>query len=112
MGGWLFTWVTGYQSTLRRPHVSTYLYLSTTKQPRNRTADAPEHEPEDEAEEADPDVALRPPAPAADLLFFWGCSFFGRMNESWGARHTRTGGMGWMYFCKSIHPRSTAVCHI
>lgn len=33
-----------------------------------RTADAPEHEPEDEAEEADPHVPLRPPAPAADLL--------------------------------------------
>lgn len=66
------TWVhIGHQSTPRRPHVSTYLNPSTTKQPRNRTADAPEHEPQDEAEEADPDVALRPPAPAADLLLFF-----------------------------------------
>ena len=43
---------------------------------KKRTADAPEHEPQDEAEEADPDVAFCAPAPAVG----WCCVGDGRMD--------------------------------
>lgn len=56
---------------------STALALFSMKN-NQRTPNAPEHEPEDEAQEGDPHVALRPPAPASDLLEIWARYVFGR----------------------------------